>query len=122
MKNIFRFGPNRKALASLSGILVALGEVIGGLMFGSLAFLFSKRGRYPVILAGCALSLLCYVSMFLNFPMDANDHNETDETGIIEPNTALALTTSFSLGFSDACFNTQVEKICRIHNPRVKLK
>ena len=77
-------------------------------MFGSLAFLFSRRGRYPVILAGCALSLLCYVSMFLNFPMDANDHNETDDTGIIEPNTALALTTSFSLGFSDACYNTQV--------------
>ena len=103
-------GPNRKALASLSGILVALGEVVGGLMFGSLAFLFSRRGRSPVIVAGCVLSLLCYGSMFLNFPMDANDHNETDAIGIIKPNKALALTTSFTLGFSDACYNTQVNK------------
>ena len=111
---MYRFGPNRKALASLCGILVALGEVIGGLLFGSLAFLFSKRGRYPVILAGCVLSLLCYVSMFLNFPMDANDHNETNDTGIIEPNKALALTTGFSLGFSDACYNTKVERFFKV--------
>ena len=79
-------------------------------MFGSLAFLFSRRGRSPVILSGCVLSLLCYGSMFLNFPMDANDQNETDAIGIIKPNKALALTTSFALGFSDACYNTQVSK------------
>ena len=90
---------------------MAVGEVVGGLVFGSLSFMFAKRGRHHVIMAGCVLSLLCYLSMFLNFPMDANDHNETEDIGIIAPNKALALTTSLTLGFSDACFNTQVDRL-----------
>ena len=78
-------------------------------MFGSLAFLFSSRGRSPVIMAGCVLSLLCYGSMFLNFPMDANNDQETEHVSFINPpSKAVALVASFLLGFSDACFNTQV--------------
>ena len=42
---IFRFGPDRKALASLSAILVATGEVVGGILFGFLGHLTIKWGR-----------------------------------------------------------------------------
>ena len=42
---IFRFGPNRKALSSLSAILVATGEVVGGILFGFLGHLTIRWGR-----------------------------------------------------------------------------
>lgn len=104
-----RFGPDRKSLASLSAILVAVGEVVGGILFGMLASIFTKKGRWPIVVLGGVLSLLTYSFMFINFPMEANDNDETDEIGFINPNKALALTTSFILGFSDSCFNTQVK-------------
>lgn len=105
------FGPDRKSLASLSAILVAVGEVVGGVLFGMFASIFTKRGRWPIVVLGGCLSLLTYSFMFINFPMEANDNDETDEIGFIDPNKALALSTSFILGFSDSCFNTQVASV-----------
>ena len=62
-----------------------------------------------MVILGCLLSLLTYSLMFINLPMDANDDSETDNIGYIKPNKAVALTTAFLLGFSDSCFNTQVD-------------
>ena len=110
-KNISRFGSNRKSLASLSAIIVASGEVVGGILFGFLGHLTIKWGRHPVVILGSVLSLLTYILMFVNFPMDANNDAETDDTGFIDPpNKELALFTSFILGFSDSCFATQVKQ------------
>jgi len=104
------FGPDRKALASLSAILVATGEVVGGILFGFLGHLTIKWGRYPVILLGGMLGLATYAMMFVNIPMDA-PLGETSDVGFIDPSKELALTASFILGFSDSCFNTQVAAI-----------
>ena len=104
---IFRFGENRKSLASLSAIIVATGEVTGGLVFGFLGHLTIKWGRHPVVILGFILSLVTYALMFINFPMNAT-LGETSDIGYIDPSKEIALTTSFILGFSDACFNTQV--------------
>ena len=106
----FRFGEDRKSLASLSAIIVATGEVAGGLIFGFLAHLTIKWGRHPVVILGFILSLITYALMFINFPMNAT-LGETSDIGYIEPSKEIALTTSFILGFSDACFNTQVNDI-----------
>jgi len=101
------FGENRTALASISAILIAAGEVVGGLLFGLLGFLTVKWGRHPIILLGFVLCLLSYGLMLANFPQNA-PFEETQDIGFIEPNKALALTTSFLLGLGDSCFNTQV--------------
>jgi len=105
------YGENRTALASISAIIVAAGEVVGGLLFGLFGFMTIKWGRHPILLLGSVLTLISYAFMFINFPQDAPDGENTSETGFIEPNTPLALTTSFLLGFGDACFNTQVASI-----------
>ena len=80
---------------------------MGGLLFGFFGFLTIKWGRHPILLFGCILSLIAYSLMFINFPANPPDDN-TAEVGFIEPNTPMALTTSFLLGLSDACYNTQV--------------
>ena len=46
--------------------------------------------------------------MLANIPQNAT-FGETTDTGFIEPNKALALTTSFLLGLGDSCYNTQVK-------------
>ena len=93
--------------ATLNGVIIASGEVIGGVLFGFLGHLTVKRGRHPIIILGFIISIAAYVLMFINFPQDAT-LGETEKEGLISPNTGLALFTSFLLGFSDACFNTQV--------------
>ena len=91
--------------------------MVGGILFGFLGHLTIKWGRHPVVILGSVLSLLSYTLMFVNFPMDANNDAETDEIGFLDPpNKALAITTSFLLGFSDSCFATQVTNIFREKN------
>ena len=94
-------------MATLSGIIVASGEVVGGILFGFLGHLTVKRGRDPIIILGFVLSMVAYFLMFINFPIDA-PLGETVSIGYISPSKELALFTSFILGFSDACFMTQV--------------
>ena len=52
--------------------------------------------------------------MLANFPQNA-PFEETQDIGFIEPNKALALTTSFLLGLGDSCFNTQVKYFTSLH-------
>ena len=104
-----RFGQDRKALAGLTGVIVAGGEVTGGILFGFLSKFTVKRGRDPIILLGFLLSMTAYFLMFLNLPMDASV-GETSAIGYISPSRELALGTGFILGFADACLMTQVTK------------
>merc|ERR1712154_697038 len=76
------FGENRTALASISAILIAAGEVVGGLLFGLLGFLTVKWGRHPIILLGFVLCLLSYGLMLANFPQNA-PFEETQDIGFI---------------------------------------
>jgi len=101
------FGVDRKALGNVSGIIVAAGEVLGGILFGFLGHLTVKRGRHPIIILGFVLSMVAYILMFINIPNEA-PIDETTKVGFIEPSKGLALATSFILGFSDSCFMTQV--------------
>jgi len=97
-----------QSLAAISGIIVAAAEVIGGILFGFMGHLTVKRGRHPIIILGFVLSMVSYALMLINFPSDATIDETTKDAIIGVPNLGLAYTTSFLVGFSDACFNTQV--------------
>ena len=47
-----RFGSEAKALATISGMMVAVGEIVGGLSFGIFGHLTVKKGRDPIIVLG----------------------------------------------------------------------
>jgi len=108
------FGPDRKPLATISGIIVAAGEVTGGILFGFLAPLTIKAGRHPIVILGFILSMTAYALIFINFPagatLDEVPANMTSISGLA-PSRPIALSTSFLLGFSDACFITQVTSV-----------
>jgi len=102
--------PDRKALATISGMFVSVGEIVGGLVFGILGKLFVRRGRDPIVVLGFVLSMTAYFLAFINLP-NMSPIGETSNKAYIESNQYLAIFTSFILGFSDACFNTQVFSI-----------
>ena len=53
--------------------------------------------------------MISYFLMFLNLPFEAPLGETTEsDTAYITSNQYLAVFTGFLLGFSDACFNTQV--------------
>jgi len=54
------FGENRKSFATLCCVLISIGEVSGGVLFGLLGHLTVRRGRHPVLLLGATVSITAY--------------------------------------------------------------
>lgn len=101
-------GGSVKQLVGLSGILIGAGEVCGGVLFGLLGSKTVKYGRDPIVVAGFIIHLLSFVLIFLNLPDNA-PFEDTKDIGVFNPPlTWVALSCSFTLGFGDACFNTQI--------------
>lgn len=103
-------GDKRKSLVGLSGICIGIGEVVGGAIFGILATrqgTFGKCSGWPVVLTGFLFSLFAYITILLNLPNNA-PFRDTDELGFINPSPVLAMIGSLTLGFGDACYNTQI--------------
>jgi len=106
------FGENRKALATICMIFIAAGEVLGGAVFGFFGHLTAKRGRDPIIMLGFVTSMISYFLIFLNIPFEAPlGETKPTDAAFISSNMYLAIFTAFVLGFSDACFNTQINSI-----------
>jgi len=104
------FGDERKGLAVISGIFIGLGEVLAGGAFGIFGQFLSIKRKMPIIILGFVCCITAYILIFINIPKEA-PFGETDiieHVSFIEPNKYVAMVASFFLGFSDACFNTQI--------------
>ena len=120
------FGEDRKALAVLGGVFFGIGEVLGkwkfkirisftkvegGILFGFIGGITAKQGREPIIILGFVISGVAYFLMYLNLP-PSSPIRETlpHESGFLNtPSSALVYSAGLLLGFSDACFVTQVD-------------
>lgn len=102
------FGNESDRLVGLTGIMIGVGEIFGGLIFGIFGKMANKYGRDTIILLGGVLHLITFFLVFLNIPNDAPIAEATEGHGFISPNSNLAVACGFLLGFSDACFNTQM--------------
>ena len=60
-----------------------------------------------MVVLGFLLSLLSYFLTYLALPDEAN-LGETSQQALIQPNKIIIVFAAFLLGFSDACFITQV--------------
>lgn len=107
-------GDDHKSFVGLSGIFIGFGEVLGGAIFGVFASkMFRNNGGWPVVLTGFFVHLFAFISIFLNLPNDA-PFEDTDNVGFITASPILAMAGSFTLGFGDACFNTQIYSLLGI--------
>lgn len=110
-------GDNRKSLVGLSGICIGVGEVVGGALFGLLASRGGGCSGWPVIGTGFIISAFAYVTSLLNLPNTA-PFTETPDIGFIDPSPVLAMLGSVTLGFGDACFNTQIYSLLGLLYPK----
>ena len=84
---------------------------LGGILFGFVGGITARQGREPILILGFVTAAVAYFLMLLNLPA-ASAIRETlpGETGLMTPSSIIVLVTGFGLGFSDACFMTQVSQ------------
>uniref|UniRef100_A0A673G5P7 UNC93-like protein MFSD11 n=1 Tax=Sinocyclocheilus rhinocerous TaxID=307959 RepID=A0A673G5P7_9TELE len=107
-----QFGDDAKGLIGLSGILIGVGEILGGGVFGILDKC-NRFGRNPVVFLGLFTHIVAFFLIFLNIASDAPVAPEegTQMQAFIQPSVTVALICSFLLGLGDSCFNTQLISI-----------
>ena len=60
-----------KRYIGLSGILIGLGEIIGGLSFGILGAKTNRLGRDPIVILGYFVHMVAFFLVFINFPKNS---------------------------------------------------
>ncbi|KAM6904938.1 UNC93-like protein MFSD11 [Xenentodon cancila] len=106
------FGEAAKGLIGISGIVVGIGEIVGGGLFGLLCK-NSRFRRTSVVFLGMVVHFIASYLIFLNIPDDAPVVFETttQKNPYLTPSVSIALLCSFLLGLGDSCFNTQLYSI-----------
>ncbi|GAA6218067.1 UNC93-like protein MFSD11 [Lates japonicus] len=107
-----QFGEAAKGLIGISGIVVGVGEIVGGGLFG----LLCKNNRFrrtSVVFLGMVVHFVAFYLIFLNIPDDAPVvlKTTTQKNPYLTPSVSIALLCSFLLGLGDSCFNTQLYSI-----------
>ncbi|TRZ04281.1 hypothetical protein DNTS_003230 [Danionella cerebrum] len=106
------FGDAAKGLVGISGLIVGVGEIVGGGLFG----LLMKNNRFrrtSVVFLGMVVHFVAFYLIFLNIPDDAPVVLQTSSQHkpYLTPSVSIALLCSFLLGLGDSCFNTQLYSI-----------
>ncbi|XP_025209177.1 UNC93-like protein MFSD11 [Melanaphis sacchari] len=105
---------NNEQLLGYTGLLVGVGEVIGGSLCSILGkkssrsnSKFNGLSRSTVIIISFFINIVAYGLIFVNLPNDS-PFGDTYTKSIIKPNQHLAVFCSFLLGLGDSGFNTQI--------------
>ncbi|XP_051572281.1 UNC93-like protein MFSD11 isoform X3 [Myxocyprinus asiaticus] len=106
------FGEAAKGLIGISGIVVGIGEIVGGGLFG-LVLKNNRFRRTSVVFLGMVVHFVAFYLIFLNIPDDAPVVLKTSSQHkpYMAPSVSIALLCSFLLGLGDSCFNTQLYSI-----------
>ncbi|KAM8724561.1 UNC93-like protein MFSD11 [Acanthopagrus schlegelii] len=106
------FGEAAKGLIGISGIVVGIGEIVGGGLFGLMCKNSCFR-RTSVVFLGMVVHFVAFYLIFLNIPNDAPVVFDTNtlKNPYLTPSVSIALLCSFLLGLGDSCFNTQLYSI-----------
>lgn len=96
-----------KEIVGLAGICIGAGEVLAGGIFGVFGKQTTRNGRDPIVIAGYVLHVITFFLIFINLP-NSSPAGNTSDVSYIDPRPWVALIAAFTLGFGDACFNTQI--------------
>ncbi|KAH9413623.1 DUF895 domain membrane protein [Dermatophagoides pteronyssinus] len=104
-------GGNAKKFVGLAGMIIGIGEIVGGLIFGILGSKTVRWGRDPIIILGYFVHMISFLLIMINFPPDSTISETVKQSAYIDPNLVIALISGFLLGFADSCFCTQCMSI-----------
>ena len=69
--NLVSSDQSPKKWIGFSGLLIGLGEIIGGLAFGILGAKTNRLGRDPIVILGYFTHMVAFFLIFINFPKDS---------------------------------------------------
>ncbi|XP_065066006.1 UNC93-like protein MFSD11 [Rhopilema esculentum] len=98
---------NNKQQLGLVGMLIGIGEITGGLIFGIFGKRTNKYGRDPIVLLGFVIHMVTFFLILLNIPDHAPIGQTMDDTHL-HNNIHIISLCAYMLGFGDSCFNTQI--------------
>lgn len=101
------FGADSAKYIGISGMLIGLGEMTGGGLFGIFGKYTVTRGRAPIVLLAYVIHLGTFFLIFINIPAESS-WMPVYTPAYIDSNLTLALFCSYLLGLGDSCFNTQI--------------
>ncbi|GAU91449.1 hypothetical protein RvY_03699-2 [Ramazzottius varieornatus] len=108
-----QFGDLREALVGLNGVFVAVGQVLGGVVYTFLGPYLAKNGRDLGILLALLVDLLAFYIAFLVLP-ETSSLGMTSAPSYIGPNPYVAMICAVLLGFGDAGWNNPVLSFCEM--------
>jgi len=101
---------DNKQQIGLVGMLIGVGEITGGLLFGILGSRTNKYGRDPIVFLGFIIHMVTFYLIYLNIPEHAPIGTTNSDT-ILHHNIYVIGLCAFLLGFGDSSFNTQIYSI-----------
>ncbi|CAF1336957.1 unnamed protein product, partial [Rotaria sordida] len=106
-----KYGNTRKRLIGLHGVLLGIGEIVGGGLFGFVTKPKTSSQCALVILIGFFLQIVFYYSAWINFPADAPARETNTESYFQFSSSSsqiIAFVGSFVVGLGDSALNTQL--------------
>ncbi|CAF4157801.1 unnamed protein product [Adineta steineri] len=105
------FTDTRKRLIGLHGVLLGVGEILGGGLFGFITKPKTSSQRGLIIFIGFVLQIVFYYSVFINFPFDS-PAKETNSKPYFEfdslTSQVITFIGSFLVGLGDSSLNIQL--------------
>lgn len=96
----------------LVGLVIGIGEIVGGAIFGIFGKHTRRFGRDPIVILGMILHMVSFLLIFYTIPNNATKTLHPDDTTFLIDNKnvqlGISVTVAFFLGFGDSCFNTQI--------------
>ncbi|CAF3966651.1 unnamed protein product [Adineta steineri] len=108
------FTDTRKRLIGLHGVLLGVGEILGGGLFGFITKPKTSSQRGLIIFIGFVLQIVFYYSVFINFPFDS-PAKETNSKPYFEfdslTSQVITFIGSFLVGLGDSSLNIQKSQL-----------
>lgn len=122
--NLVDSGESPKKYIGLSGMLIGVGEILGGLSFGILGSKTNRLGRDSIVILGYFTHMVAFFLVFINFPKNASLQQSNEAAYIASRYTAVSNTLErylnslpFSHPFSQSCHCSGVQlpfRLCRL--------
>ncbi|GAB1607636.1 UNC93-like protein MFSD11 isoform X1 [Argonauta hians] len=110
LANNHHFGDKANGLIGISGMVIGVGEILGGAVFGIFGKWTQRFGKDPFILLGYVVHIAAFYLSFINLPPDSAQVYSAQPT-YFTSSIAIALVCSFLLGLGDSIYNTQIFSI-----------
>ncbi|CAL8110322.1 unnamed protein product [Orchesella dallaii] len=103
-----RFGGDARKLVGFAGILIGIGTLMGGLIFGVFGDKTVNSRRSLVVIIACISHFIALALIYINHPDSASQGPTMEASLLTSPIVEVAMISAFLLGLGDGCLQPQI--------------